>query len=454
MAIDITIPSPGESVTEVTLGTWQKRTGDWVNKDEPLVEIESDKVTLEVPAPESGLLKIVADSGAELKVGATIGSIDPSAKKPAGATQPVGGNGEQTATAPSSKAGPAKSDSAKPPRSPATGADHPSRSAAAVEQATEQAADAARATTMARKMAAEKGVDLAKVQGTGPAGRIRKSDVLAATTTSPSGRGQGEGRVAAPPKSPSPLVKSQEVVSLSGPGHRGVRREKMSKLRQRIAERLVAAQHNAAMLTTFNEADMTEIMRLRSQHKEDFEKRYGIGLGFMSFFVRACVSALQQFPRANSYIVGDEIEYHDFADVSVAVGTDKGLVVPIIRNAELMSFADIEITIKDLATRARDGKLALEEMTGGTFTITNGGVYGSLNSTPILNPPQSAILGMHAIKKRPIEFPPGSGQIALRPMMYLALSYDHRMVDGSEAVSFLVHVKNAIENPERMLLGL
>lgn len=417
MSVEITIPSPGESVTEVTLGTWHKQSGDWVNKDEPLVEIESDKVTLEVPAPESGLLSITAESGAEMKVGDVIGSIDPTAPAPASAA-----------------------------------ADGPGRAAAVVEAATEAAApseDNARATSVARKIAAERGVDLARIQGTGPSGRITKSDVLAAATrTAP----------AAAPAKPEPgkslAPAASNVVSISGPGQRGVRREKMSKLRQRIAERLVQAQHTAAMLTTFNECDMTEVMRLRSLYKDEFEKRHGIGLGFMSFFVKACVSALQRYPRVNAYIVGDEIEYHDFCDISVAVGTERGLVVPVVRNAELMSFADIELAIKELAVRARDGKLSIDEMTGGTFTISNGGVYGSLNSTPILNPPQSGILGMHKIMKRPVEDPRNPGQIVLRPMMYLALSYDHRIVDGAEAVGFLVHVKSMIENPERMLLGM
>ena len=425
MLINITIPSPGESVTEVTLGQWHKRSGEYVKKDEPLVEIESDKVTLEVVAPDNGLLDVKAESGAEKKVGDVIGTVDTNGKAPSGST--TGGAG------------------ARP-----QAADHPARSASQVEVATASAAqtadDGARATSMARKIAAEKGVDLARVQGTGPAGRIRKSDVLALTSQ------PAPSTQASTPTSPIKVIPS--IVAQSSAGQRAIRREKMTKLRQRIAQRLVEAQHNAAMLTTFNECDMTEIMRLRGEHKEAFEKRYGTGLGFMSFFVKACVSALQQFPRVNAYIAGDEIEYHDFCDVSVAVGTPKGLVVPVIRNAELMSFADIELTIKDLAIRARDGKLGIDEMTGGTFTISNGGIYGSLNSTPILNPPQSGILGMHAIKKRAVEFPANSGQIALRPMMYLALSYDHRIVDGAEAVSFLVHVKNAVESPERLLLGV
>jgi 2-oxoglutarate dehydrogenase E2 component (dihydrolipoamide succinyltransferase) len=419
MPVNITIPSPGESVTEVTLGTWHKRNGDWVNKDEPLVEIESDKVTLEVPAPETGLLKVTADSGAEKKVGDVIGSVDPNAAPPNGAkSQPK---------------------------------DHPAESAAANEQAVETAAkssqEAGRATSVARKLAADKGVSLAGVHGTGPSGRITKSDVLAVSA--------GGAKSDSPAKT-SVMKVTPSIIATSDSGLRAVHREKLSKLRKRIAERLVQAQHSAAMLTTFNECDMSEVMRLRGEHKEAFEKKHGVTLGFMGFFVKACVSALQAFPRVNAYFdaSADEVEYHDFCDVSVAVGTPKGLVVPVIRNAELMSFAQIEATIKDLAIRARDGKLALDEMTGGTFTISNGGVYGSLNSTPILNPPQSAILGMHAIKKRAVEYPLNSGNIALRPMMYLAMSYDHRIIDGAEAVSFLVHVKNTIESPERILLGV
>jgi 2-oxoglutarate dehydrogenase E2 component (dihydrolipoamide succinyltransferase) len=233
-----------------------------------------------------------------------------------------------------------------------------------------------------------------------------------------------------------------------------MRREKMTRLRQKVAERLVQAQRTAAMLTTFNEADMSEVIRLRAEHKEAFEKAHGVGLGFMGFFVTACVSALQKYPRANAFIVGDEVEFHDYTDIGVAVGTDRGLVVPVLRNAEVMGLADVERELKSLALRAREGKLSVDEMTGGTFTISNGGVYGSLMSTPILNPPQSAILGMHAIKKRAVEDPHRLGTVAIRPMMYLALSYDHRIIDGAEAVGFLVHVKDCIENPGRLLLGV
>ena len=422
MLVDITIPSPGESITEVVLGSWSRGDGDWVEKDEPLVEIESDKVTLEVPAPESGVLRIGASEGDEMEVGQAIGSIDPNAEKPTGA------NGSANASA-----------------EPAS-ADDSGSAAQAVAQENEHA----RATSVARKMAADQGVDLATVHGTGPSGRITKTDVEHAARDKTSG---AIARSTAADVSAEASPQSAPIAAVSG-GSRGSRREKMSKLRQRIAERLVEAQHNAAMLTTFNEADMSEVMRLRKQHKESFAERHGVGLGFMSFFVKACVSALQAVPNVNSYIVGDEVEYHEFVDISVAVGTPKGLVVPVLRNAEQMSFAQVEQTIKDLAIRARDGKLTMDEMTGGTFTISNGGIYGSLNSTPILNPPQSGILGMHKIVQRPVEDPNNPGQIVLRPMMYLALSYDHRIVDGEGAVKFIVHVKDCIENPERLLLGL
>jgi 2-oxoglutarate dehydrogenase E2 component (dihydrolipoamide succinyltransferase) len=425
MPVDITIPTAGESITEVRLGPWHHRSGEWVQKDELLVEIETDKTTLELPAPESGVLKVMAQTGEDKQVGDRIGTIDPEAPRPNGAVD----------SRPAATQSPAGAASA-PPRQPAPQTRPRSSEASAAD------GQSGRVTPVARKLAADKGVDLARVQGTGPSGRVTKADVLAVAESVPTAHG-------------SPASIASPALQRTTPGGRNARRERMTKLRARIAQRLVEAQHTAAMLTTFNECDMGAIIDLRKQHKEEFEKAHGVGLGFMSFFVKAAVSALQRFPRVNAFIVGDdEIEYHDFCDVSVAVGTEKGLVVPVLRNAESMTFADVELSIKDLATRARDGKLSIEEMTGGTFTITNGGVYGSLNSTPILNPPQSAILGMHAIKSRPVEYPVGSGQIALRPMMYLALSYDHRMVDGAEAVSFLVHIRNCIENPQRMLLGL
>ena len=390
MAVDITIPSPGESISEVSLSGWLRDDGSYVEKDELLAEIESDKATLELRAPASGALKIATKRGDGIKVGAVVASIDTNAAKPASAAVTATTNGDASM----------------------------------------------RVSGVAKKVAAEKGVDLAQLAGSGPSGRVMKNDVLAATETKP---------MTLKPAAPAVV------------GSRGVRREKMTKLRQKIAERLVHAQHTAAMLTTFNECDMTEIMRLRAEHKESFEKTHGVGLGFMSFFVKAATSALRKYPRVNAYIVGQgadmEMEFHDYADIAVAVGTEKGLVVPVLRNAEALSFAGIEASIKDFAVRAKEGKLSVDEMTGGTFTISNGGVYGSLMSTPILNPPQSAILGMHATKKRAVEDPKNPGQVAIRPMMYLALSYDHRIIDGSEAVGFLVHVKDMIEKPERMLFG-
>ncbi len=396
---DVTIPSPGESITEVRIGAWKRNDGDWVEKDELLNEIESDKATLELLAPAAGTLKVTADSGTDQKVGAIVAKIDDKAKRPAGA-------------APAAKPAPAAAPAAE-----------------AIEP---------KATSVARKMAADKGVDIAKVEGTGPGGRVTKADI--------------ENAGSAPAAKPAPAMVATSAPAFTG--SRGVRRERMTKLRARIAERLVMAKNTAAMLTTFNECDMSEVMRLRAEHKEAFEKRHGTGLGFMGFFMKAVVSALEKYPRVNASIVGDEIEYHDYIDVSVAVGTDKGLVVPVVRNVQGMSIAQIEMGIKELAVKARDGRLSVEDMTGGTFTITNGGVYGSLMSTPILNPPQSGILGMHAIKNRAVECPKNPGHVVIRPMMYLALSYDHRIVDGAEAVGFLVQVKNAIEKPERLLLGV
>ena len=423
MAVDITIPSPGESISEVSLSGWLKEDGAYVEKDELLAEIESDKATLELRAPAAGALKIATKKGDGIKVGAVVAAIDTSVAAPAGA---------------------------KP-------AAAPSGAAAA------KAEEPARVSGVAKKVAAEKGVNATTLAGTGPSGRVMKDDVLAAASSPAVAAAAASSGAVAAAAAPSGAgstggaeVKMRVAVAAT-PGSRGTRREKMTKLRQKIAERLVHAQHSAAMLTTFNECDMTEIMRLRAEHKESFEKQHGVGLGFMSFFVKAATSALRKYPRVNAYIVGQgaemEVEHHDYCDVAVAVGTEKGLVVPVLRNAEAMSFAQIEATIKDFAIRAKDGKLSVDEMTGGTFTISNGGVYGSLMSTPILNPPQSGILGMHTIKKRAVEDPKNPGQVAIRPMMYLALSYDHRIIDGAEAVGFLIHIKDMIEKPERLLLA-
>jgi 2-oxoglutarate dehydrogenase E2 component (dihydrolipoamide succinyltransferase) len=422
MSVEIIIPSPGESVTEVTVGSWLKQDGDWVEQDEAICEIESDKATLEVGAPMAGVLKCSAGVGDELDVGAVLGMIEEGEPKPAANAEP----------AKNKKKASKKKATNSPPPDPASSADE----------------EAARASTMARKIAEERGVDLKEVTGSGPAGRIMKADVLSATTASEP--------ASTPATARTPQTADKKAVASPAPpaptGSRGVRRERMTKLRQKIAERLVSAQHTAAMLTTFNEVDMTNVMATRAKYKEVFEKTHGVRLGFMSFFVKASVAALRTAPKVNAYIVDDQIEYHDYNDVAVAVGTDRGLVVPVIRNAEALNFAQIEGTIADFAVKAREGTLSVDEMTGGTFTVSNGGVYGSMMSTPILNPPQSGILGMHGIKKRAVEDPENPGQIVLRPMMYLAFSYDHRIIDGTEAVTFLKHIKECIEDPARMLL--
>ena len=403
MSTPITIPSLGESINEVVLGQWLAEDGTWVDRDAPLIEIESDKVTQELPSPVSGLLKIDKATGEDCLIGDIIGSVDEKATRPAVSSEE-------------------------------------SVDASAVENVkTETIASAQqtrKATPLAQKVANDLGVSLEAIEGSGPSGRITKSDVLSADD------------------SPSMKQEHAPLVEQPASNHRGIRRERMSTLRKKIAERLVEAQHNAAMLTTFNEADMTKVIALRKLHKDEFNDRYGVNLGFMSFFTKACVSALRAWPAVNASLIEGDVEYHDYVDMSVAVGTDRGLVVPVIRSADRLSFAEVELTIKELALKARDGKLTIEDMTGGTFTISNGGVYGSMMSTPILNPPQSGILGLHRIQNRPIEDPINEGQIALRPMMYLALSYDHRLVDGEGAVRFLVHVKNCIEDPERLLLGL
>ncbi len=429
MAVDIVIPAAGESVTSGVISRWLKNDGDFVKRDEDVLEIETDKVTMGVPAPASGVLKTAAKAGDTVNIGQTVGVIDEkaTAQAPVSEPKPAPTNGKQsTASVPA--------------------AVHTSAIAASGHSGED-----VRATPLAKKLADEHGINLHGVAGSGAGGRVREQDVQALIEQK-----SGQVAVAAAGFAPRPQAAGSSPI---GAGSGASRRERMSPLRQRIAARLVEAQHTAAMLTTFNECDMSAVMALRSQYKESFEKKHGIGLGFMSFFVKAVVGALKSFPLINASIVQNErgeleIEHHDFYDVAVAVGTPKGLVVPVLRGCDKLSFAQIESGIKDLAIRARDGKLALSEMQGGTFTITNGGIYGSLMSTPILNPPQSGILGMHSIKNRPIEHPVGSGQTALRPMMYLALSYDHRIVDGAEAVQFLVSVKNAIEDPTRLLIGM
>ncbi|MAK83758.1 2-oxoglutarate dehydrogenase complex dihydrolipoyllysine-residue succinyltransferase [Phenylobacterium sp.] len=403
---DIMTPALGESVTEATVARWTKKAGDAVRKDEILVELETDKVSLEVAAPADGVLsEILAGEGDTVEPGTVLGKMS------------EGGAAAAPAKAEAPKAEAAPEPKAEAPKAPAQPEVMTSKPAA----------------PSAQRIAAENNLDLAKVSGSGKDGRVTKGDAIAALETRASAPAP-----AAAPSAPRELHEREERV-------------RMTRLRQTIARRLKEAQNNAAMLTTFNEVDMSAVMALRTEYKDVFEKRHGVRLGFMSFFVKACIAALKQVPDVNAEIDGQDIIYKNHYDIGVAVGTEKGLVVPVIRDADDMSLAGVEKAIGAMGKKARDGQLALDDLQGGTFTISNGGVYGSLMSTPILNAPQSGILGMHKIQERPMVV---KGQVVIRPMMYLALSYDHRVVDGQGAVTFLVKVKDAIEDPQRLLLDL
>jgi len=396
--IEIKVPTVGESISEVTLLKWVKKDGDYVDRDEVIAELESEKATFEVNAEKAGVLKTAAAEGDSLKIGDLLASIDENAEKPAGkVAEPA------PATAPVKQ-------EAIPSAAPVTAVSNDIK-----------------ATPVASAIIADKKVDPKTVTPTGAMGKIMKDDVLAALS--------------------APGKKAFAGTELNS---RNVRVEKMSNLRKTISRRLVEAKNTTAMLTTFNEVDMTAIMEIRTKYKDKFKEIHGVGLGFMSFFAKACAVALGEWPSVNAYIDGDQLVYHDYADISIAVSTPRGLTVPVMRNVESMSMADVERKVVELAGKARDSKLTTEELTGGTFTITNGGVFGSLMSTPIINIPQSAILGMHKIQDRPMAI---AGQVVIRPMMYIALSYDHRIVDGRESVSFLVRVKELLENPEQLLIG-
>ncbi|AZB11151.1 2-oxoglutarate dehydrogenase complex dihydrolipoyllysine-residue succinyltransferase [Chryseobacterium sp. G0162] len=404
--LEMKVPSPGESITEVEIATWLVKDGDYVEKDQPIAEVDSDKATLELPAEQSGVITLKAEEGEVVQVGQVVCLIDMDAAKPAGAAPAAEAPKQEEAKA----AEPAKQEAPKPaapvaaPQTYATGAPSPA----------------------AKKILDEKGMDAAQVSGTGRDGRITKTDAELA---------------AVPALGGSPLTAT---------GSRSTTTTKLSVLRRKIAQRLVSVKNETAMLTTFNEVDMSEIFRLRKLYKEEFAQKHGVGLGFMSFFTKAVTRALEMYPDVNASIDGDFKINYDFCDISIAVSGPKGLMVPVLRNAENMSFSAVEANIKDLATKVRDGKITVDEMTGGTFTITNGGTFGSMLSTPIINPPQSAILGMHNIIQRPVAV---DGQVVIRPMMYVAMSYDHRIIDGKESVGFLVAVKEGIDNPVQVLMG-
>jgi 2-oxoglutarate dehydrogenase E2 component (dihydrolipoamide succinyltransferase) len=440
MATDIVVPALGESVTEATIAKWLKQPGDKVAVDEPLLELETDKVSLEVYATKAGTLsEIRAKTGDTVEVGAVVGVIGDGAAATAAPSAPTAG---PTPIVPKTPSGPAPQAAAPAPQaaaaSPETVQPAPPTEAPPVTAQPDRLAPAVRKLVEENKLAPE------QIPATGKTGRLTKTDVL--------GYLEREGRLAAPVQTPTPAgapaPATAPVPAGAAPREERVR---MTRLRKRIAERLKQAQNNAAMLTTFNEVDMTNLLAVRSHYKDAFEKKHGVKLGFMSFFVKAAIMALKEIPAVNGEIDGEEIVYKNHYDIGVAVGTEQGLVVPVVRDADKMSFAEIELKIADFGKRARDGKLALDELQGGTFTISNGGVYGSLMSTPILNPPQSGILGMHKTQDRPVAI---AGKVEIRPMMYLALSYDHRIVDGREAVTFLVRLKDGIEDPQRMLLEI
>ena len=407
--IEIKVPTVGESISEVILLKWNKKDGDYVERDEVIAELESEKATFEVNAEKAGIIKLASlKEGDSIKIGDLLATIDESASKPASNGVPATEMKEESLAAKKEKKAVVKEE--KKPASPVV-----------------EFIDEIKATPVATAIIADKKVDLKTVTPTGPSGKILKDDVLAALS--------------------NPGKKAFDGAPLFS---RNVRTEKMSNLRKTISRRLVEAKNSTAMLTTFNEVDMGSIMAIRTKYKDKFKEIHGVGLGFMSFFAKACAVALAEWPTVNAFIDGDQLVYHEYADISIAVSTPRGLTVPVIRNVESLSMADIEKKVADVAAKAKESKLTAEELTGGTFTITNGGVFGSLMSTPIINIPQSAILGMHKIQERPVAV---NGQVVIKPMMYLALSYDHRIIDGRESVSFLIRVKELLENPEQLLMG-
>ena len=415
MKAEIKVPAVGESITEATIAEWMKQPGDYVNRDEVLLSLETDKASVEVVAENAGVLEIKAEEGDVVEIGAIIGAIDTEAQAPAGGAE-----------------APAAAPPAPPTAAPAAngnGATNDTLSPAV------------------QKIVTEQNLNPGQIQGTGPRGRITKGDALSAAANPAAAM----PATTPTPSSPSPKQMPLPPMPQFDTGVEEERREKMTSLRKTIAKRLVEAQQTAAILTTFNEIDMTNAMALRKRYKDQFQEKYGIKLGFMGLFTKAAIEALKDFPRVNASIDGDEFIYRNFVNMGIAVSTEKGLLVPVIRNTDKMSLADIELSIMHYAQKARDGKISIDDLAGGTFTISNGGVFGSLMSTPILNPPQSGILGLHKIEERPVAI---NGQVEVRPMMYIALSYDHRIIDGKESVSFLVRIKECMEDPSRMLLEI
>lgn len=411
MKLDVKVPTVGESITEAVIGSWTKKSGDYVKMNDVIMNLETDKASVEVVAEKDGVLTISAQAGDTVKIGSTVGTIDTDAKAPA----------------------PEKSNVAAPPTPEKT---------TTVSSGKEIHPDLKNHQSPAvQRIVSEKGLDANSIQGTGLDGRLTKSDVQNATPKSTTASTKPAVETKAPNAPSAPIVSKQG----------DIKRVPMTTIRKKIAERLMFAQNNAAMLTTFNEVDMSKVIEIRNKYKDKFKEKYGVNLGFNGFFVKAVIESLKTSPEVNAWIDGQEIEYHNYYNISVAVSTDRGLMVPVIKDADQLSVAGIELAIKDLANKGRDGKITPNELMGGTFTITNGGVFGSLLSTPILNPPQSAILGLHKIEERPVAI---NGKVEIRPMMYVAMSYDHRIIDGKEAVGFLVKVKEGVEDPERLLLEI
>jgi len=429
--VEIKVPAVGESITEATIGEWTKKSGDFVKRDEIILLLETDKASVEVVAPNDGVLTTTAKAGDVVKIGATIAAIDTEGVATAGMPQPTKQTDAPAAPKPAAAPAPAAASKAIAPElqqtlSPAT-----------------------------RRVVEERGLNPADIKGTGKDGRLTKNDAVMAPAP---GGGLGATASSVPMASPSAPAAAKAPAPIpplpkarNGGGERGERRQAMSTIRKRTAEKLIQSQATTATLTTFNEVDMSAVIALREKYKDKFKERYGLSLGFMGFFVKACVQALKEIPAVNAFIDKTDIVYHDYVNIGVAVGTEKGLIVPVVKDADQLTVAEVEQAIRHYALKARDGKISIDDLSGGTFTVSNGGVYGSLMSTPILNPPQSGILGMHKVEDRPVVV---NGKIEIRPMMYLALSYDHRIIDGKEAVTFLVKVKEAIEDPARLLLEI
>ena len=407
MKIDVKVPAVGESITEAIIGSWSKKSGEFVKMNEVIMSLETDKASVEVSADKDGVLTIAAQAGETVKIGATVGTIDTDGKAAATTAQ---------AAAPS----------------------QPAAAAPAPATATPSAPSNATLSPSVQRVAAEKGLNASSIQGTGPRDRVTKEDVLNASAAK------------APQKTTADVAPTYVTPSVSGLSKQGdIKRVPMTNIRKKIAERLVQAQHNAASLTTFNEVDMTKVIELRTKYKDKFKEKYGVNLGFNGFFVKAAIEALKAIPGVNAWVDGTEIEYHNYFNIGIAVSTERGLMVPVVKDADSLSVAGVELAIRDLALKGRDGKITPNDLMGGTFSITNGGVFGSLLSTPILNAPQSAILGLHKIEERAVVI---NGKIEVRSMMYVALTYDHRMIDGKEAVSFLVKIKEGVKDPERLLI--